>query len=200
MNEHLKKLSHRIKDTRVNAGLTQPQFAEQIEVSLATVTRIEKGRSIPDLACVFKIAEIFNVSSEWLIFGERQSGNNFQCNMIPIYTESQLIAHNQSQDEISYGYLPELPSQCFLVHTKEQGMKPQIQPKDHVIVVDEDAKTGDIVIFKNQFGYIYIRRLGRIGIDRDVFVAENHEYPLIDRSGDEKIFGKVVGVIRKYTV
>jgi DNA-binding XRE family transcriptional regulator len=200
MNDHISELRHRIKAVRVNAGLTQPQFAEQIEVSLPTVTRIEKGRSIPDLACVFKIAEIFNVSSEWLIFGERQGGNNTQCNMIPIYTESQLIDNNTNKETISYGYLPGLPTHCFLVDTKEQGMMPQILPNDLVIVVDEATKTGDAVIFQNYYGYVYIRKLGRIGLERKVFVAENPEYPLIDRNGEEKIFGKVIGVIRKYTV
>ena len=56
----------RIKRLRQNTGLSQKEFAEKIGVAAATLSAYENGVKWPSLQTAKKIAEIFNVSIDWL--------------------------------------------------------------------------------------------------------------------------------------
>lgn len=53
-------------------GLTQKQLAEKLCVSDKTVSRWERDETTPDLSLIPVIAEIFNVTSDELLRGERK--------------------------------------------------------------------------------------------------------------------------------
>lgn len=55
-------------------GLTQRDLAEKLNVSDKTVSRWERDESYPDLSLIPVIAEIFSVSADELLRGERLSG------------------------------------------------------------------------------------------------------------------------------
>ena len=57
----MKKTGARIKELRKNAGLTQEQVAEQIEMEQNTISVIESGRNFPTLMTLEKIAKVLNV-------------------------------------------------------------------------------------------------------------------------------------------
>ena len=59
--DNKKKLGKRIKELRKNAGLTQEQVAEQIEMEQNTISVIESGRNFPTLMTLEKIAKVLNV-------------------------------------------------------------------------------------------------------------------------------------------
>ena len=59
-------IGQRIKETRLKAGYTQKQFAEEICISGASVMNYEKGAKLPPLDTAAKIAETFGVSLDWL--------------------------------------------------------------------------------------------------------------------------------------
>lgn len=54
-------------------GMTQKDLAEQLNVSDKTVSRWELDDGAPDLAVIPVIAEIFNVTCDELLRGERKS-------------------------------------------------------------------------------------------------------------------------------
>ncbi len=56
-----------IKQCRIEAGLTQEQLAEKMEVSITAVQNWESGRTNIEIKKYLKLAEIFNVSVERLI-------------------------------------------------------------------------------------------------------------------------------------
>ena len=56
--DNKKKLGKRIKELRKNAGLTQEQVAEQIEMEQNTISVIESGRNFPTLMTLEKIAKV----------------------------------------------------------------------------------------------------------------------------------------------
>jgi len=63
-------LIKRIKYLREKNGLTQAAFAEMIGVSQGNVGDWERHRSAPSLTAIGAIVKTFNVSADWLLFGE----------------------------------------------------------------------------------------------------------------------------------
>ena len=67
-----------IKRLREEKGITQTQLAEQIGVSGKTVSKWEKGLSVPDAELLLKIADEFEVSVSELLgakIGDAQNQN-----------------------------------------------------------------------------------------------------------------------------
>ena len=57
---------------RVNAGLSQREFAEKIGVSLATITNWESGKTAPDLSELQAINILSGIPMDY-IFVQRES-------------------------------------------------------------------------------------------------------------------------------
>lgn len=68
----MSKVQISIAACRVNAGLTQREFADKVGVSLATITNWEGGKSEPDLSQVRKISELSGIPLDF-IFVQRES-------------------------------------------------------------------------------------------------------------------------------
>jgi len=66
-NENFGKL---IWTERKKMGLTQAQLAEKLLVSDKAVSKWERGKSMPDVAILPKIAELFNISLEKMMSGD----------------------------------------------------------------------------------------------------------------------------------
>ena len=48
------------------AGLTQAQFAEKLNYTDKAISKWERGESVPDIAVLWKIADMFGVTTDWL--------------------------------------------------------------------------------------------------------------------------------------
>ena len=70
-----KHIGERIKTVRKEHGLTQKKFAEQIFCTYETVYRVERGNVIPSEKWLQKVAEVFDVSMQWLLTGEETAQN-----------------------------------------------------------------------------------------------------------------------------
>lgn len=57
-----KRIGLRITENRVCQKFTQSQLAEKIDVSVETISRIERGVTVPSLKTIEKIAAALNVS------------------------------------------------------------------------------------------------------------------------------------------
>lgn len=57
-----KKIGSFLKELRKEKGITQEEFAENLNVSGRTVSRWETGVNMPDISLLVDIAEFFNVS------------------------------------------------------------------------------------------------------------------------------------------
>ncbi len=60
-------LAENIRSFRKSLGFTQEQLAERLGITLAAVSKWERGSSEPDLAYIMDLAEIFHVSVDALI-------------------------------------------------------------------------------------------------------------------------------------
>ena len=56
-----KKIGSFLKELRKEKGITQEEFAENLNVSGRTVSRWETGVNMPDISLLVDIAEFFNV-------------------------------------------------------------------------------------------------------------------------------------------
>lgn len=63
-------MNSRILEVRKNAGLTQEEFANKINLSKNYIWMMEKGERVPSDRTILEICRKFNVSLEWLTTGK----------------------------------------------------------------------------------------------------------------------------------
>lgn len=61
-------LGVRLKEARVNAGLTQAELAERVNVSRKTINTVENGVFIPSTLLALKLAKALRAKVEDLFF------------------------------------------------------------------------------------------------------------------------------------
>lgn len=71
------KIGNFIMQERKRLGLTQLKLAELIFVSEKTISKWENGKGIPDTNSLAKLCEIFKISINELLNGERLSSENY---------------------------------------------------------------------------------------------------------------------------
>lgn len=69
-------LSSRIAFLRREAGMSQSQLASKLSISASAVGMYEQGRRIPDLDTLIALANLFDVSLDYLITGEEHQHRN----------------------------------------------------------------------------------------------------------------------------
>lgn len=63
----MKNFGANLKNIRISSDMTQKQVAENLNVSLKTISHWELGITEPNLECLTKIEDMFNVSYEELL-------------------------------------------------------------------------------------------------------------------------------------
>jgi len=70
------KVNSMIKKLRLEKGLNQEEFAQQLHVTRQAVSNWETGKNQPDIETLTQIAENFGVSVEYLIYGKEPTADN----------------------------------------------------------------------------------------------------------------------------
>jgi transcriptional regulator with XRE-family HTH domain len=68
-------LCRRVKDIRLSAGLTQPQFADQLLTTRVSINAIENGRYNPGLGLLRNLKDKYKLSYDYLIDGKEGKQN-----------------------------------------------------------------------------------------------------------------------------
>lgn len=63
----------RIRQIRKQLGLTQEAFAEQLDISYSAYKKLESGENIPSIETLYKFKQKFQISADYLLFGEQNS-------------------------------------------------------------------------------------------------------------------------------
>jgi transcriptional regulator with XRE-family HTH domain len=61
------KIGDRIKEKRLNAGLTQEELAARLGSSQQQIYKYERGVNEPSASVVYELARILNTTSDWLL-------------------------------------------------------------------------------------------------------------------------------------
>jgi transcriptional regulator with XRE-family HTH domain len=66
------EIGDRLKEARTRMGMTQEEAAEKIAVSRVAISHWENGRSLPDLASLIRISDLYQISLDELLKGDRK--------------------------------------------------------------------------------------------------------------------------------
>lgn len=88
-------IGSRIRTARKKAGLTQAQLSERAYISESYMTLIELDKRNPSTDVIIKIAEILNVSADYLLFGD------IPQNDISLFREWKNLIKGRTLQEIS---------------------------------------------------------------------------------------------------
>lgn len=57
----------RLREVRMESGLTQQSMADKLDISLNAYQKYEQAERSPSLDCLVKIADIFDISLDYLL-------------------------------------------------------------------------------------------------------------------------------------
>ncbi len=75
-----------LRELRAFKGLTQQELADQVGLSISVIRNLEGGRSNPSISFLFKLADFFDVTTDFLIGREDDFGNLINS---PSYEQNQ---------------------------------------------------------------------------------------------------------------
>lgn len=83
-------LGRKIRQQRKEKKYTLEQLAEKLDVSTTFIGQIERAKGIPSLETLVKIANILEISTDSLLFGDLNSnvGNNYFIKKVAELTET----------------------------------------------------------------------------------------------------------------
>lgn len=84
----------RLKTLRESLGISSKDMAEKIGVAKSTYSQYESGKREPDVEKIKSIAEILNVSTDYLLFGRELP---YDTNDIGIQMYKQLDAEDRAE-------------------------------------------------------------------------------------------------------
>lgn len=70
----------KLKNLRVDKGLSQEQLAQKLNISRQAVSKWESNNSYPDLDNLIQLREIFNISLDDLIINDEKLQGNIELN------------------------------------------------------------------------------------------------------------------------
>lgn len=93
----------RLKELRKINRITQKELAEHLGFTHVAVTKWENGQREPDFSTVVKLAQFFNVSTDYLL-GKTDEPSTIIANekiSVPVQYEDVLVALNNDGEELT---------------------------------------------------------------------------------------------------
>lgn len=70
------ELSERLRQLRKNAGLSQEQLAEALDISRQAVSKWESGVSNPDIQNIIQLGKLYGISTDAILLGVSPASEN----------------------------------------------------------------------------------------------------------------------------
>ncbi|MBQ9468652.1 MAG: helix-turn-helix domain-containing protein [Clostridia bacterium] len=138
--------SVKLKEIRKEHGLTQIDLAKKLGVASGTVGNWESGKREPDYERISQIADLFNVSVDWLL-----GSTSREIQRIPVYGKVaagipiEAIENIEDYEEIDVSRMPK--GQYIALMIRGNSMEPRMRDGDVVIVrLQDDCETGDTAV------------------------------------------------------
>lgn len=72
------EIRKKLKNARIEAGLTQEKAAEKINVSRQTISNWENEKSYPDIISVIALSDLYSVSLDELLKGDQKMAEHLE--------------------------------------------------------------------------------------------------------------------------
>ena len=73
------EIGKKLKNARIEAGLTQEKAAEKIDVSRQTISNWENEKSYPDIISVIALSDLYSVSLDELLKGDQKMAEHLEA-------------------------------------------------------------------------------------------------------------------------
>lgn len=203
-------IGDRIRALRTNAGMTQIELANKLNISNSTLSQYESGARTPSDDMKLKIAALFQVSTDYLLSGSLTNVTDSKAKGVHIPVLGDVRAGypmEAVENIIDYEEIDEETArrgEFFALRIKGDSMEPRFVEGDVVIVrKQQTADSGDIVVALVNGDSATIKKLKRHqnGI---TLVPSNSAYEPMYYSNEEimelpvNILGKVVELRAKF--
>jgi transcriptional regulator with XRE-family HTH domain len=91
-------LAKKLVDLRKERNLTQKELAKSIGVHFSHMSRYERGISLPSIDVVKKIAQVFNVSTDYLLLDDAQAMLETKIPDVELLQLFKTISHLSEQE------------------------------------------------------------------------------------------------------
>ncbi len=141
----------KLKELRKQNNITMKELGKKLNLAESTISLYEMGKREPDFQTLIKIADLFNVTIDYLL-GTKQQNFNIRKGIkipvlgtipagIPIEAIEEILDYEEISEEMAR------TGEYFALKVKGDSMLPTIKDGDTVIVKKaEDAETGKICV------------------------------------------------------
>ena len=85
------EIGKKLKNARIEAGLTQEKAAEKIDVSRQTISNWENEKSYPDIISVIALSDLYSVSLDELLKGDQKMAEHLEESTNVVKSNKKLI-------------------------------------------------------------------------------------------------------------
>ena len=131
--KHMNEMGNRIARKRKDLGMTQSEFADQLNVTRQTVSRWEAGTVLPDIDKISDIADLLSVSCDYLLKDDVTEENetvNKGVSRLLRAAEGKKVRLNFFEDEADYDLFN---TDCRIIAFEGGWMKVQALTKKGTI-------------------------------------------------------------------
>ena len=153
----MEKLKDRLKKLRLEKGLTQREVGLRVGLTNVAIYKYENGDAEPSVGTLVSFADLYNVSTDYLLNGYEEEKEKPKAAKIPVLGSIpagiplEAIEEVIDEEEIPAEWLT--TGEFFGLKVKGNSMEPRICNGDVVIVKkQDDAETGAVcVVMVNGF-------------------------------------------------
>ncbi len=193
----------RIREARARRGLSQTKLAQLLGIPPQNVSDWERGVVTPSSKNLKKLAEVLEVSLDWLITGKGspEPVEGEPVAFVPVYATVPGGPPNDQGDIGIIGYIPVPPEylnrDVYGLQVNGDSMSPLIEPGDRVLVArDVIPENGDVVVVR-VLGEPTMKRI-RVKGETVYLYSDNPRYePIIAHVDEVEILGVVIEVNKR---
>ncbi len=201
--ENREGIGARIRQARINKGMSQTRLAQLLGIPPQNVSDWERGVVTPSSKNLRRLAEVLEVSLDWLITGKGSPEplKGEPVSFIPVYATVPGGPPNDQGDVGIIGYVPVPPEyvgrDIYGLRVNGDSMAPTIEPGDRVLVArDVIPENGDVVVARVR-GEPTLKRL-KVEGNRIILYADNSKYgPIVAEPEEVEILGVVIEVNKR---
>lgn len=194
-------LGNRLKVARDECGLTQEQVAKRISgITAQTISNYERGERDPDTDTLKTLSEIYKVSTDWLLFGEKVYAPK---NVIPILGVIRAGIPLLSEDQEYLGQI-EIPSDLnadFALQITGDSMSwVGIYQGDIAILREIDVPSHGMIVaagVAEEFTYEATLKFYAEQNGKKMLIPANPNYEEIQITENHRIMGHVISIIKE---
>ena len=202
----MSKIGDKIKKLRKEAGLTQEELAKKVGIQRGSIAGYEVGKTKPSHKNLEKIANIFNVSYEYLLRNDDNGIPNKEkknCRLVSLLGNEEEIEpriYNITKNQIPLPLYMDT-DKVYAIKIKSSAMQPYIQKEDICFCIYNNEQLQENTII--HYEYKRTRGIGVVKICLDtrkisIVPLNLLKNKILDIEDKEKLkFSKIIGINRE---